>query len=82
MRHYVKLFFLIAITMVIASCSSIYGDKGVIQNRGTDYLKARSIPPLKIPPGISSSSIHTQYPVSDRDYPGQSKDVNLTPPGL
>lgn len=81
MHHYVKLFFLILATLVIASCSTLYGS-GVIQNRGTDYLKANSIPPLKIPPGLSSSSIDELYPVSDRDYPESSKEVNLKPPGL
>ncbi len=82
MQHYIKRLFLIALPLLISSCSYMYGDKGVIQNRSTDYLKARSIPPLQIPPGLSSSTIHETYPVSDKNYPNSTQEVNLVPPGL
>lgn len=82
MQHYVKVIFLVILSLVLASCSSIYGNSGIIQNRSTDYLKAKSIPPLNIPPGMSSSTIHEEFPVSDRDYPGSDKEISLIPPGL
>jgi uncharacterized lipoprotein len=82
MQYFLKASLLIAVSLIIASCSFLSGNNGIIQNRGTDYLKARSIAPLQIPPGISSSSIHTEYPVSDRYYPGSEKEVNLVPPEL
>lgn len=82
MQHNVKKLFLIAIALTLSSCAHIYGDKGVIQNRSTDYLKARSIPPLQIPPGLSSSTIHEAYPVSNRNYPNSTQEINLVPPGL
>ena len=72
----------ILLTLTLAGCTLFNGNKGIIQNRGTDYLKARSIPPLRIPPGMSSSSIHAKYPVSERYYPESQKNVNLTPPEL
>ena len=82
MQYYAKKLFLIALSLILSSCSYMYGDKGIIQNRSTDYLKARSIPPLQIPPGLSSSTIHEAYPVSNRDYPNSTQEVNLVPPGL
>lgn len=66
----------------LAGCSYVYGDRGVIQNRDKEYLKAESVPPLRIPPGLSSSTIAAHYPVPDRYYPASSKVVPLTPPDL
>jgi outer membrane protein assembly factor BamC len=68
--------------ITLSSCAHVYGDKGIIKDRETDYLKAESIPPMKIPPNFSSSSIHENYPVSSQTYPGRQKNVNLTPPEL
>ncbi len=81
MRYINLILSLLAVT-TIASCSYLYGDQGVIQNRDTDYLKAKSIPPLHIPPGLSSSTIEAHYPVSEKSYPPGTERVNLTPPEL
>ena len=70
------------LTSLLGGCSYIYGNNGIIVNRNTDYLKARSIPPLKIPPGTSSSTIHAEYPVPERQYPGSLTRPDLTPPYL
>jgi outer membrane protein assembly factor BamC len=80
--RYLKLFFFAVLIANLASCSYFRGSQSVIQNRDTDYLKADSIPPLKIPPGLSSSTITAHYPVSDREYPGSKKPIDLTPPEL
>lgn len=53
-----------------------------IQNRDQHYLTARSVAPLKMPPGISSDAFHTSYPVSDRPFPEAAKQVSIVPPGL
>ncbi len=82
MRYYAKKFVFVLLGLMLSSCAHIYGDKGLIQNRNTDYLKAQSIPPLKIPPGVSSSTIQELYPVSTRDYPTGTQPLNLVPPGL
>lgn len=68
--------------LILTSCSYIYGNNGVIINRNTDYLKARSIAPLKIPPGISSSTMVAEYPVPERQYSGSAMRPDLTPPYL
>lgn len=65
----------------LMSCSYITPPK-VIQSRDDHYLTARSVPPLKVPPGISSDAFHNSYPVSDHVYPEASKRVNIVPPGL
>ena len=68
--------------LLLTSCSHLYGDKGVIKNRENDYLQAKSVPPLQIPPGLSSSSIHAYYPIPERQYPVSAQRVDLTPPEL
>jgi hypothetical protein len=45
-------------------------------------IKAHTIPPLKIPPGLSSSPIQAHYPVSEKNYPEDAKKISLVPPEL
>lgn len=75
-------FFLLSLLLLLSGCSYLYGDKGIVRNRETDYLNAKSIPPLQIPPGLSSSTIQAHYPVPDRNYPDSAKKINLEPPLL
>ncbi|GEM_PF-1799502 len=79
--RFTRIFFWLSL-LFLTSCSAIYGNKGVIQNRDTDYLYARSIPPMQVPPGLSSSQIQAHYPVSDRYYPTATCRLDLTPPEL
>jgi uncharacterized lipoprotein len=81
MHNYFKIFSIILFACILSSCSRIYGERGLIPNRDTDYLRARSVAPLQIPPGFSSDTIHNEYPVSERTYPG-NPNPDLTPPGL
>lgn len=53
-----------------------------IQNRDLVYLSAKSVPPLRIPPGLESNEFHNYYPIPDRGYPGGAMNVSLSPPGL
>ena len=68
--------------LLLSGCSYFYGDNGIIHNRDTEYLSARTTPPLIIPHGLSSSTIETHYPVSDRNDPENLKQLNLVPPEL
>lgn len=65
----------------LISCSYI-PRTAQIQDRDKDYLSARTIPPIRVPPGTSSQAIHNYYPVSSNEYPESDKKVNLLPPGL
>lgn len=80
MLRYVKWVGLVSLC-ALTSCSYIQ-NSGLIQNRDTDFLKAKSVPPLRIPPGLSSSTMEAHYPVSDATHPAVTKPVDLTPPGL
>lgn len=67
--------------ITLVSCS--YISQSSLLNKGNrEYLSAKSIPPLRTPPGIASSTIQSYYPVSYRNYPPSALDVNLKPPGL
>lgn len=74
-----KFFILTILLLTLTSCGYT---SGVIQNRDKEYLSAQSIPPLKMPPGLSSATIQSRYPVSERDYPESKQEVNLLPPDL
>ena len=80
--RYIKCFLMTVLLCNLASCAHIYGDHGAIKDHDNDYLNAKSIPPLMIPPGYASSSIHASYPVSDREDPETAKKINLVPPEL
>lgn len=73
---------LISLLSVMTISCSYFSASSFLRNKNDNYLAARSIPPLKIPPGVASSTIQTYYPVSYRNYPPSALDVNLTPPGL
>ncbi len=81
MLRYTKNIFLLASLLALTGCGYIYGENGIIKNRSLDYQKARSIPPLRIPPGLSSSTITAHYPTSEHNYNRNTK-VDLTPPEL
>lgn len=71
---------LLILLLALTSCSSLT-NHGVAA-RDKAYLSARSIPPLQIPPGLSSDTISEEYPVSDNVYPESVKTVSLIPPEL
>jgi len=76
-----RLFVLLLLPIFLIGCSSI-PKPSFIQYRDKHYLSARSIPPLKIPPGISSDAFQNRYPIPDRNYPESAKTVSIEPPGL
>lgn len=74
-------YFLIILCAILSSCSYI-SSSYFVRNHDKTYLQARSIQPIRVPPGLSSNAFDTTYPVPDRDYPAGTKDVSLVPPGL
>lgn len=81
MFKFIQFIFTLAIFTTLVSCEHIYGDNGMIKNRDSDYLKAQSIPPLKLPPG-TTSNIHPNYPIPAKQYPGSDMQFSATPPEL
>jgi uncharacterized lipoprotein len=51
------------LALSLAGCS-YFSSASNSHTRDKSYLTSRSIPPLRIPPGVSSSQIHNEYPVS------------------
>ena len=72
---------LLLLALPLAGCS-YFSSASNLQMRDHAYQDARSIPPLRMPPGVSSSKIHNEYPVSDRSYSMSQLRVKLEPPGL
>lgn len=81
MRFKMRFLLLLIATSLVASCSHI-PRPSFIENRDTKYLSARSIPPLRIPPGVSSNAFINYYPIPDRHYPPGTENVSIVPPGL
>lgn len=81
MLFYLRNILLLILLLSLTGCGLIYGEKGIIRNRTNDYQRAQSITPLRIPPGLSSSTITAHYPVSERAYTNNTP-VDLTPPEL
>lgn len=79
MRQFLQILILTS-PLLLISCSHLVPN--AIKNSDKHYLAAKSVPPLRIPPGIASSTFHNYYPVSDHYYPESAKNVSLTPPGL
>lgn len=83
MLQIAKLVSLTLITSTLAGCSSfVYGEKGIIKNRDTEYLCAKSYPHLIIPPCFPTNTIHDHYAVPAKCYPEGAKRVTLIPPQL
>lgn len=71
---------ILILTIFLVGCSH-FKKSAIFASRDTSYLQAKSIPPLKIPPGVSSSAFQNRYPTPDREYP-TSEYVSPVPPGL
>lgn len=72
---------ILLLPITLMGCSYV-SKSSFVQHRDKHYLSAQSIPPLKIPPGLSSNAFQSYYPIADRYYPQNAKMVNIDPPGL
>ena len=70
---------LLILTVCLVSCAQF---TSTFQRGDKQYLQAKSIAPLKIPPGINTEAFHNEYPVSDKNYSTQTKEMSIIPPGL
>jgi len=77
MKHIFKLLVICGLVS-LAACTRSEPFTG----RDKQYLAARSVQPLRVPPDISTSAFHNEYPVSDHYYPDKVLEVSLIPPGL
>lgn len=73
---------IILLSLTLVHCASIKAKTPFFKGRDSAYLGAQSVPPLNIPPGYSSNSFETLYPVSNKNYTADMTQVDITPPGL
>ncbi|MCG3171844.1 MAG: Outer membrane protein assembly factor BamC [Pseudomonadales bacterium] len=57
------------LSVALAGCGWLTGDEGYFRDRGDDYRKARSIPPMKAPEGTRTEAVSQLYaiPVENTD---------------
>ncbi|TAK74175.1 MAG: hypothetical protein EPO11_07245 [Gammaproteobacteria bacterium] len=72
---------LLWLAISLAGCS-YFSKPAFLQTQDKRYLTASSSSPLKIPPGLSSDAFDTYYPVPNRYYPDNTKQISVVPPGL
>ena len=82
MSHSLKTIFAVVIFLLSTGCAHLYGEHGVLKNRETDYLKAQTIKPIKVPAGYDAANLQSNYPVPEKQYPATQARIDLTPPGL
>jgi uncharacterized lipoprotein len=73
---------LILFSLALLSSCAYMKKNTYYSDRDQSYLTATSVPPLRIPPGVTSGDIESYYPIADKNYSEESKRVNITPPGL
>lgn len=69
----------------LSGCGIFFGDDGVFRNRGNDYLKAESLPPLVLPEGANKDAINELYPIppisaADFGYDATASDYEVPRP--
>lgn len=64
--------------LALSACSGVPRKYQIFRSNTKDYLQAEALPPLRIPPGYSSSSIEDYYPVPN----AQGRMAQVSPPLL
>src|SRR5690606_13502416 len=54
---------LVCVTLPLSGCGIFFGDDGWFRNRGGDYLKADTIPPLVTDENLDRSAMGALYPI-------------------
>ncbi len=75
-----RLLFIALCTACVSACT-VLSPSSDIPTRDKTVTDAKSIPALRIPPGMASDQFHATYPVSDRNDPESTKTISLIPPG-
>ena len=61
--HIHRVLIVLALPTVLAGCGWLTGEDGYFRDRGDDYRKARTLPPMSLPEGKKSESIEPLYPI-------------------
>lgn len=69
--------------LLCAGCGVVFGEAGIFRNRSGDYLKATSVQPLELPPGLDGEAIEDIYyvpPIDANAQPAQQFEVSRPQP--
>lgn len=72
---------IVLLPLFLSGCA-YFSHSPVMQGRDKHYLNAHSIPPVRVLPGMTTTSFRNDYPIPDRNYPESEKIVSVIPPGL
>lgn len=67
---------LLGSTLGLSGCGTFFGDKGYFRDRGDDYLKAETLPPIKLPETVKSDNLGQLFvipPIADPATPMPDK---------
>lgn len=78
--YHIKKLCVAGVFILLTSCNYISSHNTLIKNNDSNYLKAKNLAPLKIPPGLSSSTFQNHYPVSEQSYSAAAEKVSIKPP--
>ena len=56
---------LVGFSVTLSGCSALFGDEGYFRNREDDYLKADSLPSLKVPETLNQEAVGQLYPIPE-----------------
>lgn len=49
----------------LSGCGTLFGDEGYFRDRGDDYLKAKSMPPMQVPENVDPNVLGQLYVIPD-----------------
>ncbi|MAZ78244.1 MAG: hypothetical protein CMF39_06155 [Legionellaceae bacterium] len=76
-----RIFLTALLGILLAGCSTHwFGEQEPIHNNETTYQHSQSVPPLKMPAGVSMGEVQSAYPVPQR-RPQWTGQPSLLPPG-
>jgi hypothetical protein len=76
-----RTFCFILLSLLLVSCA---GSEKVHKFNDDTYLRAKSIPPIKVPKNLASNAyIEPYYPAPSGEYPEPGAEpISLLPPGM
>lgn len=67
--------------ITLNGCSHLSGKDAVVRNYNNDYRYAKSLPPLKMPPGAELADVNSLYPIPNNNSLAYAGAPSLIPPG-
>ncbi len=70
----------VALATGISACGSLFGNEGYFRDRGDDYLKSDTIPPMKVPENMQTGAVEQLYvipgtKVEEQEFAEESYEV-------